>query len=162
MAVGIRPSLPFKGVHLLLGNDLAGDKVVVDPLLTITPCVDQPPDPIEQEIPDLYPSCAVTRAMAKRANKNHGMQDINLADTLIGQSFNDEISNSLSPSQSDIQTDFDISRSNLDLSPSISNDQGHDQLSRSQLCKEQHSDPEILLLFERALDDNEMLQVHEK
>ena len=54
MAVGIRPSLPFKGVHLLLGNDLAGDKVVVDPLLTSTPCVDQPPDPIEQEIPDLY------------------------------------------------------------------------------------------------------------
>ena len=61
VAVGIRPSLPFKGVHLLLGNDLAGDKVVVDPLLTSTPCVDQLPDPIEQEIPDLYPSCAVTR-----------------------------------------------------------------------------------------------------
>ena len=136
MAVGIRPSLPFKGVHLLLGNDLAGDKVVVDPLLTSTPYVDQPPDPIEQGIPDLYPSCAVTRAMAKRANKNHGMQDINLADTSIGQSFNDEISNSLSPSQSDIQTDFDTSRSNTGLSPSISND----QLSRSQLCKEQHSD----------------------
>ena len=67
VAVGIRPYLPFKGVHLLLGNDLAGDKVVVNPLLTSTPCVDQPPDPIEQEIPDLYPSCAVTRAMAKKA-----------------------------------------------------------------------------------------------
>ena len=155
VAVGIKPSLPFKGVHLLLGNDLAGDKVVVDPLLTSTPCVDQPPDPIEQEIPDLYPSCAVTRAMAKKANQNNGMQDINLADTLIGQSFNDEISNSLSPSQSDIQTDFDTSRSDLDLSPSISND----QQSRSQLCKEQHSDPEISPLFDRALDDNEMTQV---
>ena len=154
VAVGIRPSLPFKGIHLLLGNDLAGDKVVVDPLLTSTPCVDQPPDPIEQEIPDLYPSCAVTRAMAKKAKLNHGMQDIDLTDTLIGQSFNDEISNSLSPSQSDIQTDFDTSRSNTDLSPSISNDQGHDQLSRSQLCKEQHSDPEISPLFERALDEN--------
>ena len=33
VAVGIRPSLPFKGVHQLLGNDLAGDKVVVNPLL---------------------------------------------------------------------------------------------------------------------------------
>ena len=65
VAVGIRPSLPFKGVHLLLGNDLAGDKVVVNPLLTNTPWEDQLPDPIEQEIPDLYPSCAVTRAMAK-------------------------------------------------------------------------------------------------
>ena len=159
VAVGFRPSLPFKGVHLLLGNDLAGDKVVVDPLLTNTPCVDQPPDPIEQEIPDLYPSCAVTRAMAKKAKQNNGMQDINLADTLIGQSFNDEISNSLSPSQSDIQTDYDNSRSNTDLSPSISNDQGYDPLSRSQLCKEQHSDPEISPLFERVLDDNEMSQV---
>ena len=83
MAVGIRPSLPFKGVHLLLGNDLAGDKVVVDPLLTNTPCVDQLPDRLEQEILELYPSCAVTRAMAKKAKQNNGMQDINLADTLI-------------------------------------------------------------------------------
>ena len=70
VAVGIR--LPFKGVHLLLGNDLAGDKVVVIPLLTIIPCIDQPPDPIEQEIPDLYPSRSVTRAMAKKAKQNDG------------------------------------------------------------------------------------------
>ena len=83
---------------------------MVDPLLTKTTCVDQPPDPIEQKIPDLYPSCAVTRAMAKKVNQVYGMQDINSADTLIGQSFNDEISNCLSPSQSDIQTDFDTSR----------------------------------------------------
>ena len=41
----------------------------------------------------------------------------------------------------------------------ISNDQGHDQLSRSQLCKEQHSDPEISTLFERALDEKEISQV---
>ena len=34
VAVGIRQTLPFKGVHLLLGNDLAGDKVVVTPLVT--------------------------------------------------------------------------------------------------------------------------------
>ena len=29
----------------------------------------------------------------------------------------------------------------------------------SQLCKEQHSDPEISPLFENALDENEMSQV---
>ena len=150
MAIGIRPSSHFKGVQLLVGNDLAGDKVVIDQLLTTTPCVDQPPDPIEQEIPDLYPSCAITRAMTKKANQNHVMQDFDLIDTLIGQSFNDEISKCLSPSQSDMQTDFDTPRLNTNLSSLISNDQGHDQLSRSQLCKEQHSHPEILLLFERA------------
>ena len=61
---------------MLLGNDLAGDKVVVDTLFTSTPFVDQPPDPIEQKIPDLNPSCAVIRAMTKKAKQNHGIQDI--------------------------------------------------------------------------------------
>ena len=40
---------------------------MVNRLVTDTPCMDQSPDPIEQELPDLYPSCAVTRAMAKKA-----------------------------------------------------------------------------------------------
>ena len=73
VAVGIRPSLPFKGVHLLFGNDLVGDKVVVNPLLTTIPCTYQPPDPTEQEVvPHLYPSCAITRAMAKKTKQNDG------------------------------------------------------------------------------------------
>ena len=41
VVIGITPSLPFKGVHLLLGKDLAGDKVVVNPLVTDTPNIDQ-------------------------------------------------------------------------------------------------------------------------
>ena len=76
VAVGIRPYLPFKGVHLLLGNDLAGDKVVVNPRLTSTPCVDQPPDPIEQEIPDLYPSSAVTREWRRKPNRVMGCRTL--------------------------------------------------------------------------------------
>ena len=135
MAVGIRPSLPFKGVHLLLGNDLAGDKVVVNSLLTNMPCIDQPSDYIEQEIPDLYPSCAVTRAMAKQAKQNDA--DIDLTDTFLGQSFKHESTNSLSSSLSDKQTDLSY-KSKSSLYYSILNDQGqgHDLVSRSQLCKE--------------------------
>ena len=158
MAVGVRPSLPFKGVHLLLGNDLAGDKVVVNPLLTNIPCIDQPPDPIEQEIPDLYPSCAVTRAMAKKAKQNDG--DIDLTDTFLGQSFKHEITNSLSSSLSDKQTELH-NKSESSHYSAILNDQGqgHDLVSRSQLCKGQHNDPEILPLLERALDEKEIDQV---
>ena len=37
--------------------------------------------------------------------------------------------------------------------------QGHDLVSRSQLCKEQYNDPEILPLLERALDEKEIDQV---
>ena len=73
------------GVHLLLGNDLAGDKVVVNPLVTDTPNIGQTDDPIEPEIPDLYPSCAVTRAMAKKAILKNSNSDIDLTDTFIGQ-----------------------------------------------------------------------------
>ena len=109
MIIGITPSLPFKGVHLLLGNDLAGDKVVVNPLVTDTPNIGQTDDPIEQEIPDLYPSCAVTRAMAKKAILKDSNFDIDLTDTFIGQYFNNEIKKSLDPSLSDTQTDSPMS-----------------------------------------------------
>ena len=67
VAVGIRQTLPFKGVHLLIGNVLAGDKVVVNQVVTDTPCMDKSSDPIEHQLPDLNPSCAVTRAIAKKA-----------------------------------------------------------------------------------------------
>ena len=41
VAVCIRQILPSKGVHLSLDNDLAGDKVVIYPLVTDTPCIDK-------------------------------------------------------------------------------------------------------------------------
>ena len=73
------------------------------------PCIDQPPDPIEQEIPDLYQSCAVTRVMAKKAQQNVG--DIDLTDTFFGQSYKHEITNSLSSSLAGIQKDLSDKKS---------------------------------------------------
>ena len=37
VAVGLRPFLPVKGISLILGNDLAGDKVVVNPQVSEIP-----------------------------------------------------------------------------------------------------------------------------
>ena len=155
VVIGITPSLPFKGVHLLPGNDLAGDKVVVDPLVTDRPNIGQTDDPIEQEIPDLYPSCAVTRAMAKKAILKNSNSDTDLTDTFIGQRFNNEIKKSLDPSLSDTQTDSTMSCH----SPSRSIDQGHDTLSKSQLIQEQQTDAEISKLIFRALPEDEISQV---
>ena len=151
VVIGITPSLPFKGVHLLLGNDLAGDKVVVNPLVTDTPNIGQTDDPIEQEIPDLYSSCA----MAKRAILKYSNSDIDLKDTFIGQYFNNEIKKSLDPSLSDTQTDSSMSCH----SPPRPIDQGHDTLSKSQLIQEQQNDPEISKLIFRALPEDEISQV---
>ena len=82
VAVGIRQTLPFKGVHLLSGNDLAGDKVVVNSLVTDMPCMDQSPDPIEHEF---------TRAMAKKAMLIENQSDVDFTDSFIGQSFKNKI-----------------------------------------------------------------------
>ena len=54
-------------MHLIIGNDLSGDMVVVNPVIIekheVTASIDQ----IEDEIHDLCPSCAVTRALARKA-----------------------------------------------------------------------------------------------
>ena len=61
VTVGIRPSLPVKGVDLILGNDLAGGKVSADPCMTNIPlCHDE----AVSEDTKIYPACAITRAMA--------------------------------------------------------------------------------------------------
>ena len=158
VAVGIRQTLPFKGVHLLLGNDLAGDKVVVNPLVTDTPCMNQSPDPIEQELPDLYPSCAVTRAMAKKAMLTENQSDIDLTDSFIGQSFKNEITKSLSQNLPEHQTYSNDSTSVSDHFPSSSVEEGHDIRSRSQLSKEQHKDPKISPLFQKAVSETDLVQ----
>ena len=157
-AVGIRQTLPFKGVHLLLGNDLAGDKVVVNPLVTDTPCMDQSPDSIEQELPDLYPSCAVTRAMAKKATLTENQSDVDLTDSFIGQSFKNEITKSLSHNLPEHQTDSNDSTSVSDHFPSSLVEEDHDIRSRSQLSKEQHKDPEISLLFQKEVSKMDLAQ----
>ena len=105
VAVGIR-SLPFDGIHLLLSNDLVGAKVVVNPLVCDKPLIDQSPDLVEQEFHDLFPACAVTRAMAKRGIENDFCCDIDLADTFIGQIHNAEVNKSLDISPSEFQMDY--------------------------------------------------------
>ncbi len=62
MRVAVCPSLPVKGVDFILGNDLAGGKVM--PVIEV---VDEPNVFCELEVlsetyPDVFPACAVTRA----------------------------------------------------------------------------------------------------
>ena len=152
VAIGVRPSLPFSGVHLLLGNDLAGDKVILNPLVTDTPSCDQTPDLIEKEIPDLYPSCVVTRAMSNKAILNAHNADVDLSDTIINQSFNDQVSqtvnNSLPKAETDLSTFFQHP-----------NDHVSDKMSRSKFTHEQQTDPEISDLFHKALSEEEASHV---
>ena len=149
VAVGIRQILSFKGDHLLLSTDLAGDKVVVYPLVTDTPCMDQPPDPIEQELPDLYPSCAVTRAMVKKAMLTENQSDVDLTDSFFGQSFKNKITKSLSHNLSENRAELIDSISVSDHFSLSLVEEDNDIKSRSQLSKEQHKDLNISSLFQK-------------
>ena len=133
VVVGILPSLPFDGVHLLLGNDFAGSKVEVNPLVTDKPSVDPNTDSIEQEIPGLFPSCAVTRSMTQsKSTSDDVTNDVDLADTFISRMIND---------------DNVLDVTNDDFSAKAQT------LSRSDLIREQNSDPDVSCLFARSVDE---------
>ena len=65
VTVGFQPSLPVKGVSMILGNDLAGDRVIGEPQVFEAPCFND----TEKPSAHLYLSCAVTRVMSKAAVK---------------------------------------------------------------------------------------------
>jgi hypothetical protein len=132
VSLGIIESLPFDGIHLILGNDLAGDKVKANPILTNKPCLSQQPDPVEQIFPDLYPSCAVTRAMKKRQEFEHETGDkqaeeINVSDSFLSKMFENS-------------------------GNTVKNETNNDQssFSKSNLIKEQQNDPEVSVLYQKA------------
>ena len=101
---------------------------MVNTLVSDKPFLDQSPNLVEQEFPDLFPACAVMRAMAKRAIENDLCCDIDLANTFIGQNHNTEINKSLDISPSEFQMDYgtDIIQMLSDHSLDTSlNDKGH-------------------------------------
>ena len=146
VTLGIRPSLPFDGVHLLLGNDLAGNKVVINPVVTENPCLNQTSDPIEKEIPGLYPSCAVTRAMSKKkAIEDDVNPDVDLADTFMSQVCETDLPQ--------VSEEFESSGKN---SPDESFSDYRKKISKGNLIAEQHKDPDISCLFPRTVDESEV------
>ncbi|KAK3084264.1 hypothetical protein FSP39_010811 [Pinctada imbricata] len=159
--VGVRPTLPVQGVSLLLGNDLAGGKVVADPIVCekITSDVES-----DDEDDDLYPACAVTRAMARKRlketertpalNEDHPSENIDLSDTFMS-TIDDSVP----------ETSVSL---HVDKSPTVPGDDSHppldrdtDALSREQLLSEQTKDPEIIRLSKRALPREEADKVGE-
>ncbi|CAB3998780.1 Transposon Ty3-I Gag-Pol poly [Paramuricea clavata] len=140
VSIGIIDTLPFDGIQLLLGNDLAGEKVTVNPIVTNKPCSTSISDVIEQEIPNLYPSCAVTRAMVKQQELENNKRDdldssYDLSDTFLTQLFDS------GPKTTQITKNDAIDTKSL---------------STSNLIHEQNNDPEIAILIQQAFDEKEI------
>lgn len=86
VTVGVRPTLPVEGVSFLLGNDLAGGKVVPVPQVTNEPGSSDTML-LEQKFPELFPDCAVTRAMARKQAQDETDENyFGLSDTFMAHS----------------------------------------------------------------------------
>ena len=154
VVVGTRPTLPIKGVSLLLGNDLAGGKVVADPKVTSKPITSVSTEKLEEVIPGIFPSCAVTRAMAKKAQeepkdcKQSTDVLVDLSDTFLNNYDHD------------VQNFSDTNpRDRVDSEKQDPIDCKDVSLSKSKLISEQENDPELAPLFKLVLPPVELDKV---
>lgn len=61
--MGMHSYFPMEGASLILGNDLAGGKVLVKLEVTAVPVVTDYPDSLARKYPAVFSACAVTRVM---------------------------------------------------------------------------------------------------
>lgn len=79
--VGLCAQLPIEGVTLLLGNDLAGGKMLINPEVIAVP-MSENSDDLAVKFPKVFPVCAMTRARAERQKLKAvvGLSDSRLVD----------------------------------------------------------------------------------
>lgn len=135
--VGVRPGFPISGVSVIMGNDLAGGKVLVTPEVTPVPVLRTGPDELAGKFPEVFTSCAVTRAAAKRGLVD-STEDIDLSDSFLSFSNIDDMPES-NEEQGESKQDIP--------------DLGTLSMSREQLIADQKSDKTLAYLFNDVAND---------
>ncbi|XP_063596500.1 uncharacterized protein LOC134773250 [Penaeus indicus] len=148
--VAVAESLPVPGIHLLLGNDIAGRIVVPNIIVSDRPLSF---DPIQKEMtenPDLFPSCAVTRS---KTNVMHPLQteneDLESEESMKIDSLFDE---SLSLNELCNSHLVEMSKSNTKDQKDMSDVVNFNTvpITRVRLIEAQKSDPSLVTLFCKA------------
>ena len=136
VVVGLRSSLPFKGVQLLLGNDLAGDKVV-NPANTNAPAPDQPYNPQEKVFCLLSPSCTMNQTMDKKVFHQRNITNMGITNVSSWQG-NDS----------------------SDVTDTRSSEEGmlDNKIKMKAIREQQISDPKIADLFHKSVGEKEVVQ----
>jgi len=116
--VGIMDKLPMGDVQMILGNDIAGRQV--EPRIQMLQC----PIDLDDKVDDLYPVCAVTRAMTKDRSEVKvdkvvkSEPEVDLSDTLFAK---------------------------------LDNKIGQDKITREMLIVRQQNDSGLRSMFEEAI-----------
>ena len=140
IVIGITPSLPEEGISLTLGNDLAGEKVMVDPRVVEKPRDNEKTERLAEKFPGIFPASVVTRSMKakKEAIKEQGKEEIGLSGTFL----------------ENIDSKFEgriKEKAEKALRRNESRNVKEKVISRQNLIEEQSNDKELLALFKIAL-----------
>ena len=151
IVIGMRPSLPVEGISLILGNDLAGEKVMVDPRVVEKPRDDENTERLAEKFPGIFPASVVTRSMKakKEAIKEQGKEEIGLSGTFlenIDVKFEER-----NKEKADKALMRNESRNVKENIPEKQESESKLVISRQNLLEEQSNDKELLDLFKIAL-----------
>ena len=147
----MRPSLPVEGISLILGNDLAGEKVMVDPRVVEKPRDDQKTGRLAEKFPGIFPASVVTLSMKakKEAIKEQGKEEIGLSGTFlenIDGKFEERIKEKAEKAL--------MRNESRNVKENIREKQESESksvISRQNLIEEQSNDKELLDLFKVVL-----------
>ena len=151
IVIGTRPSLPVEGISLILGNDLAGERVMVDPRVVEKPRDDEKTERLAEKFPGIFPASVVTRSMKakKEAIKEQGKEEIGLSGTFlenIDVKFEER-----NKEKADKALMRNESRNVKENIPEKQESESKSVISRQNLIVEQSKDKELLDLFKIAL-----------
>lgn len=149
VTVAVQDSLPVEGVTFLLGNDVAGSRVVPDPIVCSSPLDKDPVADVEKDFPGLFPACAVTRSQTRATESNDGdnsesgeMEDglsalfanRNTPEVTIGEQPRTEISPELSECVVTRKMLIDAQKTDNTLSSLFHKIVGVDELEKESVC----------------------------
>ena len=151
IVIGMRPSLPVEGISLILGNDLAGEKVMVDPRVVEKPRDDERTEKLAEKFPGIFPASVVTRSMKakKEAIKEQGKEEIGLSGTFLENiDVKFEERNKENADKALMRNESRNVKENI---PEKQESESKSVISRQNLIVEQSKDKELLDLFKIAL-----------
>ncbi|XP_077863555.1 uncharacterized protein LOC144347604 [Saccoglossus kowalevskii] len=128
--VGVVKSLPIEGVTFLLGNDLAGGKVIVLPVVSCKPVVNDKTEELLELYPGIFPACVVTRSQTSKERQDELVSEVVKEDSgvWLAETFFGDLKDG-----NEIKTDF----------------------SHSSLVEQQEADFTLKELMASALSENE-------
>ena len=151
IVIGMRPSLPVEGISLILGNDLAGEKVMVDPRVVEKPRDHEETEKLAEKFPGIFPASVVTRSMKakKEAIKEQGKEEIGLSGTFLENVDGKfEERNKEKAGKALMRNESRNVKENI---PEKQESESRSVISRQNLIENQSNDKELLDLFKIAL-----------